>query len=79
MSPKEGVNTGALETPYEKMADRIENDCTAIFIDLEYLKNWGYNLDEWLEPYASWLGINDEYDLEVIRVFYSNLSIADDR
>ena len=77
LSPKEGFNTNALESPSEECAERVENNRTTIFIDLKYLKTWGYNLDKWLKPYESWLGIDDEYDLDVIRVFYSNLSVDD--
>ena len=53
LSPKEGFNTNDLETPSEEFATRVENNRSAIFFDLKYLKNWGYNLDEWLEGYAS--------------------------
>ena len=77
LSPKEGFNTNDLETPSEEFATRVENNRSAIFFDLKYLKNWGYNLDEWQEGYASWLSINDDYDLDVVRVFYSNLSVTD--
>ena len=72
LSPKEGFNTNVLETPSKEFATRVENNKTAIFIDLKYLKNWGYDLKEWLEAYVSWFAIHDDYDLDVIRVFYSN-------
>ena len=74
LSPKEGFNTNDLEIPSDEFASRVENNRTAIFIDLPYLKRFGYDLDERLEGYASWLGIND--DLDVVRVFYSNLSVT---
>ena len=75
-SPKEEFNTNALKSPSVEMAERKENHRTAIFIDLKYLKEWGLNLEDWLKPYVSWIEIKDDYDIDVIRVFFSNLSVT---
>ena len=45
-----------------------------IYVDLEILQNLGYDLTEHLGPYMNWLGIQNEYNVGVLRVFYQSLA-----
>ena len=42
-------------------------------VDLDILKNLGYDLTEHLGPYMNWLGIQNEYSVGVLRAFYQSL------
>ena len=46
VSPKDGFNTGPLESPSEEMDERSDNYRTTMCIDLKYLREWGINLGE---------------------------------
>ena len=43
------------------------------YVDLDILKNLGYDLTEHLGPYMNWLGIQNEYSVGVLRAFYQYL------
>ena len=56
---------------FEQRSPYLTND---IYVDLETLKNLGYDLTDHLGRYMNWLGIQNEYNVQVLRVFYESLT-----
>ena len=64
---------GSLE-PVSPAFDRRSPYLTnGVFVDLEILKELRYDLSEHLGPYMNWLGIQNEFNVGVLRVFYQSL------
>ena len=45
-----------------------------IYVNLKTLQNLGFDLSDQLGKYMNWLGIQNEYSVNVLRVFYQSLS-----
>ena len=67
-----------LSGPLEPVSPAFENRnpylLHGIFVDLEKLEVLGYDLSAYLQKYMTWLGIQNEYNVQVLRVFYESLS-----
>ena len=65
--------------PLEAVSGKIETAKpyfnTGMFIDLNKIDDLGFpHLREYLEKYMCWLGINQEYNINVLRVFFQSLT-----
>ena len=65
--------------PLEAISSRFENTkpyfTNGMFVDLKKFENLGFeHLKGHLEKYMCWLGINNEYNINVLRVFYQSLT-----
>ena len=67
-----------MSRPLETVSPAFENRnpylSNGIFVDLEKLEVLGYDLSAYLQKYMTWLGIQNEYNIQVLRVFYESLS-----
>ena len=66
--------SGPLETVSPAFENRNPYLLHGIFVDLEKLEDLGYDLSAYLQKYMTWLGIQNEYNVQVLRVFYESLS-----
>ena len=55
---------------FEHRNPYLTND---IYVDLETLQNLGFDLTDHLGKYMNWLGIQNDYSVSVLRVFYQSL------
>ena len=65
--------------PLEDVTSKFENTkpylTNGMFIDLKKIEELGFeHLKGHLEKYMCWLGINSEYNINVLRVFYQSLT-----
>ena len=66
---------GALETVAAKFETSIPIFNHGLFIDLDKIDDLGFpHLRPYLEKYEPWLGINQDYNVNVLRVFCQSLS-----
>ena len=67
-----------LSGPLEPVSPAFENRnpylSNGIFVDLEKLDVLGYYLSAYLQKYMTWLGIQNEYNVQVLRVFCESLT-----
>ena len=62
----------AVSTAFENKNPYLTN---GIFVDLKKLEDLGFaHLNDHLQKYMGWLGISNEYNVQVLRVFYDSLS-----
>ena len=66
--------TGPLEPISPAFEHRNPYLTNGIYVDLKILKDLGYDLSEYLDKYMNWLGIQNDYNINVLRVFYQSLS-----
>ena len=64
-----------IDGPLEAISPAFENKNpyfnNGMFLDMEKLENLGFaHLKDYLQEYMCWLGINSEYNVNVLRVFY---------
>ena len=64
--------------PLEPISQGFENRSlylnNGIYVDLGKLADLGYDLSDYLEKYMNWLGLQQEYSVQVLRVFYESLT-----
>ena len=66
---------GPLEAVSSKFETAKPYFNTGMFIDLDKIDDLGFpHLREYLEKYMCWLGINQEYNVNVLRVFCQSLT-----
>ena len=65
---------GPLETVSPAFENRNPYLSHGIFVDLEKLEALGYDLSAHLQKYMTWLGIQNEYNVQVLRVFCESLT-----
>ena len=68
-----------VDGPLEAISPAFENKTpyftNGIFVDLKKLEDLGFaHLNDHLQKYMCWLGINNEYNVQVLRVFYQSLT-----
>ena len=67
-----------LSGPLEAVSSEFEYTkpylTNGIFVDLELLEKLGFDLSSHLQKYMSWLGIKNEYNVQVLWVFYQSLT-----
>ena len=62
----------AVSSKFEKTKPYFTN---GIYVDMKKIEDLGFaHLKKHLQEYMCWLGINNEYNVQVLRVFYQSLT-----
>ena len=70
----QSINLGHLEAISQGFENRTPYLNNGIYVDLKKLADLGYDLTEYLQKYMNWLGLQNEYNINVLRVFYESLT-----
>ena len=66
--------SGPLEAVTQAFENRVPYLNNGIYVDMEKFANLGYELSDYLEKYKNWVGLQQEYNVQVLRVFFESLT-----